>query len=915
MKKNNNKLTLPALLVIGLLFSFVAQAALTQAGTLIKNQASASYKDAAGIKQFVTSNIVETLIQQVASVELVQDQTKFGAASQVVLFPHVLKNTGNDVDTFNLTTANLAGDNFDLSSFKIYADNNKDGLPDNTDVITVSDALGAEEEFYFVVEATLPAAVVEGDLGNFTITATSIFDNTVIQLNTDTVKATDKAIIDVTKSMSGSTGPSPSGPITVTLRYINKGIQTATDVTLIDALPAGMTYVPGSAEWSELVGTVLTDNDKTDDQSGVIYCAYHADCISLPTDTVSTEQVTMIIASVDAGASGTLTFDVMIDSGLDAGSIYNAAAYEYENDNGNGTVTARIPTNKVPFEVLTRPIVIANGSDDDLDPDNADNLGGTTDSFIIDIASPGEVLFFDNIIRNKGNSVDTFDITVDNSVTNPFPAGTVFSLYKEDGRTPLLDSNSNGVIDTGPIASGGQYKVVLRVVLPYNAPVGDNAGNGYNIEKTATSSLDASVSDTVTDHLNEITAITVDLTNDAAVGDAGVKGVGPGPEATPVTTLSVAPGGQGVFKLFVNNTSNVPGEFLVGYTSNLLSPDGTLYAGWKAALHFDGGNGDCSTLGAVTGTTGAMPANSSRLICAVISVPTDAVAAVDASGNPVVNSIFFKVDSPLSNTGDFKHDAIIVVKDAAIAVEPNQQGQVQPGNTITYSHRITNTGNSNLECITLDTTNNVAGWNSIVYLDANNSGQLDDGDVRLTDQVLAAGETFSVIVKLYSPANAPLGTKNTTTLTLLANEDDGDGDPAVCTGNQLTSTANDVTTANASEVSILKAQSLDADCDGVSDSGVFLTTTFQVNPANCIIYRLTATNQGAATVQNVRIDDASPSFTSYSNAGGLPTVTQGNIQGGIAGTEGTITGGSIGGASVSLSPGNSIVLTFSVQLD
>ncbi|HIQ07391.1 MAG TPA: hypothetical protein EYH35_02920, partial [Thiotrichaceae bacterium] len=238
MKNNDSKLTLSALLIIGLLFSFVAQAALTQAGTLIKNQASASYKDAAGVKQFVTSNIVETLIQQVASAELVQDQTKLGVASRTIRFSHVLKNTGNDVDTFGLSLANLSGDDFDLSDFKIFADKNRDGLPDNTDEITISYPLSSEEEFYFVVEGLLPGTVVEDDVANFTIVATSVFDNTVTQLNTDTVRVTDKAIIDVTKSMSGTSGPSPSGPITISLNYKNNGVKTATNVTLIDALPA-----------------------------------------------------------------------------------------------------------------------------------------------------------------------------------------------------------------------------------------------------------------------------------------------------------------------------------------------------------------------------------------------------------------------------------------------------------------------------------------------------------------------------------------------------------------------------------------------------------------------------------------------------------------------------------------------------
>ena len=66
----------------------------TKAGTVINNQASASYLDTLGVRRIATSNVVETLIRQVAAFELSLDQRKPGSAGQEVFFTHTLINTG-----------------------------------------------------------------------------------------------------------------------------------------------------------------------------------------------------------------------------------------------------------------------------------------------------------------------------------------------------------------------------------------------------------------------------------------------------------------------------------------------------------------------------------------------------------------------------------------------------------------------------------------------------------------------------------------------------------------------------------------------------------------------------------------------------------------------------------------------------
>lgn len=82
-----------------------AVAAPPPANSVIGNQASATYNDAAGNSRSATSNLVTTTVQQVFSHTLVADVTKYVAPGSTVYFPFTLTNTGNGVDTYTLSRA------------------------------------------------------------------------------------------------------------------------------------------------------------------------------------------------------------------------------------------------------------------------------------------------------------------------------------------------------------------------------------------------------------------------------------------------------------------------------------------------------------------------------------------------------------------------------------------------------------------------------------------------------------------------------------------------------------------------------------------------------------------------------------------------------------------------------------------
>src|SRR5262245_12300935 len=212
------------LVVLALAMLLVSRPATAQtaAGTSIGNQASATYTDSSSVSRTATSNVVTTIVQQVASLTLTANGAKTASPGSSVFYPHTLVNTGNGSDSFTLSLAPAQSGAFTLTGTHIYLDANGDGIPDNfTDLAgtSVTVAPGAVNAFKFVITGTVPAGATAGQTNNFSVTATSIFDNTKSASNTDTTTVTANAVINVTKALSSNSGASPSGPYTVTLTY------------------------------------------------------------------------------------------------------------------------------------------------------------------------------------------------------------------------------------------------------------------------------------------------------------------------------------------------------------------------------------------------------------------------------------------------------------------------------------------------------------------------------------------------------------------------------------------------------------------------------------------------------------------------------------------------------------------------
>jgi uncharacterized repeat protein (TIGR01451 family) len=855
-----------------------ATAQQTAAGTSIGNQASATYTDSSSVSRTATSNVVTTIVQQVASLTLTANGAKTASPGSAVFYPHTLTNTGNGSDSFTLTLAPAQSGAFTLTGTHIYLDANGDGIPDNFTDLTgtnVTVTPGAVNAFKFVITGTVPAGATAGQTNNFSVTATSVFDNTKAASNTDVTTATANAVINVNKTMSSNSGASPSGPYTVTLTYTNSGNSTATTVNIGDALPAGMTYVAGSGRWSVTGATVLTD------ATGDVQPAAGSPHIDY---SVTTNVVTAIVDQVAAGVSGQITFQVNIAAGVAPGVLTNTATLSY-ND-GSGT-TVNGTSNNYNFTVRQSAAVTISDTGVAANDNDATINGIDT----INAAPQGGTVTFTDVVTNTGNGTDSFDITIP---SNTFPAGTVFTLYKSDGVTPLIDTTGNSIPDTGPLAAGASYTVIVKAALPSGS-----TGGPFNATVTATSTvsgaLNAGANASMTDRLVAITASTVDLTNNAAIGSPGVLGVGAGPEVSAVVTNATNPGTTTTFTLYVNNTSaaSVADSYdLLASSTTTFTSSNTLPAGWSVTFRASNG-ADCTAgnLGSVISNTGVVNGGTAKLVCAVISVPANYAAGAQA--------VYFQSKSPTSGALDQIHDQVTVNTIHNVTLTPNGSGQVFPGGSVVYTKNLTNNGNVT-EAITFTnpiTSDNLASWTSVFYQDTNANGVLDAADQAVTTSTtfnLTPGQSVVMFVKVIAPAGAAVGAVDTTTTR--------------AGYNATFATAQDQTTVIAGELRLVKDQALDAGCTGVAGAFSQANITAGAVPGACVIYRITATNAGAANITSVVVSDATPAFTVYRNVPPAST-TVGSIVAPANGTAGTISA-TVG----TLTPTQSAVIIFAVKI-
>ena len=888
MKHCKNYLLSSSSLVAVSLAGMTAFAAPQDAGSVIGNQAVATYTNAAGDSITVTSNKVETIVQQVAGVSMTSDNSEEIAPGGKAFLPHIVTNDGNGPDSFGLSFVDGAGDfNFDAVVF--YADANLDGVADNATPITETPVLAAGERFGFVIDASAPSSATAGQSETLAITAASILTGAVTALNTDTLTVATGAIMELVKSMVVDKASGPGDPtivdagdtVTVTLTYSNTGLASSTNYAVEDVLDARLPYETTTAQWSDSV--VVGGLDET---NGTGIDATNGSGETIAFD-VTGNTIDFVISNVASGRTGSVTFETTIGSTADAGLIENTATQSDSTGNYPQSNTASVTVDSQFSHVIADTFtqrdttVVASTTDDGASGD--DTITENTD------APQGGTIAFEFVVGNSSNNTDSYTLDVANNAVSGFPAGTTFRFVGSDGATPIVGS-------VGPLAAGEATKVIMLATLPADAPADVAGSTNYTATVTAISDNSGNTDPSTAEFVGAVLAATVDLQNTTATAaDQGV-GAFPTDGGLAYITTDSDPGVPVSFPMNITNQGTTSDSYNLSLAQ-------ALPLGWTVEYQLDDGS--------IVTNTGTIPAGQSVNVNVIVTPAEGAL--------PGTTPIDISIVSPVSGQGDSILNEVNIVEVIDVSIVEGQTVQAAAGGVVDILHTVTNEGNVNITEGTI-LHSGLSDFSGAIYWDANDNGVLDSTDpvvdnfddlannIGGTTAGLEAGDTISLIYRVQ--VGAVPGYSETATITL---DDNLNGDTKL--DRDTSDNANqDQITVISGDVTLIKTQAIDASCNGAGLTA-FTKDRQDVDPGQCIRYRIQASNTGTTAVADVIIKDIVPAYTNFDTCGGLcpATATEGPVTG--ASTVSTASAPNISSDHGTIPPGGTGTLEFTVKVD
>lgn len=805
---------------------------------VISNMAVGEFsEEGSNVVQVTRSNLVQTTILPVYSVNLTANNSKNVIAGQTIYFNHTLSNTGNETDQYSFNLTNNTGDQYDLSSLLVFLDKDNDGVPDGA--ATTSYSLAAGESVGLIVAGTVPSDVTVNQTGLITLLVNSSNNASGTKANTDTAVVTNQSTLTVRKKFL-QTSSANGDIVTVRLDYQNLSNIATGIVTFTDVLNTNLVYQSNHGEnWN---GVSVNPNEGNNDPTGINY-------------SVTSNTVTAVLSSIPAKSSGYIEFKVQANK-VNAGAISNTINVQYDHDNNSATVNMIDSSNIAILNIAPLYAVSINGS--------ANNSNTSTTVVATSTVQGGEFVF-NNYVWNTGNTTDRFNLTWSGST---FPTGSQIEFYRADGVTPLLDSNSDGIADTGELTSGNVLPVVIKVRLPSNYTV--TADTTFEISAQAQSISNNNQKSNIKNQgtLRAITsAQLVDLTNSPennAIGNANIDNAGAAWKTlTTSTTVNAIAGGQVVFPLLITHKGTAT-EYLLSANATTDFTQLTLPNGVSAVRFYTAQNSkDCSVLGTEIGKTRYLNDTESQLVCAVV--------AVKSLNNTLTTPIYFRVLSTSlvsdrnNPSQDLLKNAITIQSTNAVAqIEfmPNVRGQVTPLGTVIYSHTLKNNTDTDFSGdYSFIINNDQDVFNSTLFYDVNGNQIFDAGDLvirslnDLPNAKLAAKQQINLLLQVKNLVSNNIAQSNTTRIRLMS----------ISTA-QVIASISDVTLVNQVQLKLNKVQARDFNCDGIADES-YTSNAMNIGKQDngqgqCVLYKVTLTNSSATSLETAfTFRDMTPVYT------------------------------------------------------
>lgn len=900
---------LAILLIAGMGFS-TASLAMTEAGTVIGNSATATYYDDSNNQYTTTSNLVQTIVAEVCGVETSGGGTRNGVPGQTVYVPFEVTNKGNGENTFSLAVDGAY-------SKTIYWDENQNGKIDPGESSVTSITLGIDVTAAVVVAVQVPVSATSGGSDSFSLTATGTAPGSCNASQSSTVDVIEDALIQTTKQVDKSVG-APGDTLSYTVSFKNVGTQKAraattpvnvdgtnTDAILIkDEIPAGSSFVGSSA--SGQPGTnptgyvVFSANGttwfKTEAGAGSVnYVGF------LMEDDAPTDGNNSFV--LDPDQEGYISFQVSINDPFDDtdASVDNNATISYAViDGSDKTVTTNTVHTVIPSSATADIAVGPSGN-----PEEDSGTNWQNDNVIASAPSGAWVTFTHTAKNRDVNNVDIINLSYENA-----PSGWIVEFWNAANTAKLIDNDADGKPDLGTVDPDTTKDFTVRIYIPGSETSGGSAdivalssNNPSETDKSqdvvsaiATANVDLGKNGTLTDTTNDASDGDTDGTNDSDDVLPGNNGTGNvvdivDPGETANYPLQVANTGASADTFKLDSTATMPTGTAVTFYSDpncdgnasdgaqitdtpllggsLLAQDtnGTadiqvydvanIVAGDKLLLDTGTASAEIVTVASVDVSTKvitltAAPSNA-HVTGAKVSESYCFVMVVSTDSTTPAGETNIVVSATSGVSGASNNmDAYLKVNAVCnVVIAPNQSDQLPSGGTTTYQHTVSNFGNTDAN-ITISVP---SSGTSMAYVILDSAAAAKGTSYALSN--VAAGDSVTFYIKTIAPSNIPAGTVESINVTAIS-DIDNDATP------DCNATAQDTTTIIDGYLQLTKYVST-ADTNGTDAAGSCNNTPDGINPGPCdeITYRVKYKNIGNKDAVDVVLTDPIPEHTTY----------------------------------------------------
>jgi uncharacterized repeat protein (TIGR01451 family) len=496
-----------------------------------------------------------------------------------------------------------------------------------------------------------------------------------------------------------------------TLRYTvvvsNTGTTAATNVAFVDTPDANTALVVGSVTTSQ--GSVTVGNTAGDTAVGVD------------------------IGTLAASGSVTITFDVTVDSPFPAGTT-TVANQGLVTGDGGITVPTDDPDTAPSGDPTVTPV-----EDPGVEADKTDVLAIDADGD--GVPSPGDTLEYTVVITNTGN-IDLTGVTFSDTpdANTQLVVGSVTTTQGTVTTGNTAGDASVGV-DVGTVSVAATATITFRVTIDNPLPVGvTSVSNQGTVTTNETPDEPTNDPDTVPDDDPTSTTVTAEPVLEADKADAlfidadgnGIPSPGDTLRYTVVITNSGNTAATGVFF-----TDPIPANTAV-VAGSVTTTQGTVTSEDPVGVTI----GDLSAGGSVTITFDVLVDN--PLPGGVTQVANQGTVSAGNHPDEPTNDPDTAPDDDPTVTPMTAEPVIEADKTDTLLIDADGSGDVSPGDTLSYSVTISNTGNTDATGVVF--TDPIPANTTVVAGSVTTSqGTVDSEDpVQVTVGTIAAGGSVTI---------------------------------------------------------------------------------------------------------------------------------------------------------------------------